>query len=170
MISLVARNIIRLIFLVLFQVTILNYVALGGYINPYLYVMFILMLPFETPKWLLLISAFVLGISVDMFSDTAGIHAAACVFMAFARPGVLNLVSSRQEYEPGIQPIIRDLGFKWFISYTLILVVIHHFLIFYLEVFSFREFFQTFFRAVLSIMFTMLLLILSQYVMYRPKK
>jgi rod shape-determining protein MreD len=170
MISLVARNIIRLIFLVLFQVTILNYVALGGYINPYLYVMFILMLPFETPKWLLLLSAFVLGISVDMFSDTAGIHAAACVFMAFARPGVLNLVSSRQEYEQGIQPIIRDLGFKWFISYTLILVVIHHILIFYLEVFSFREFFQTFFRAVLSIMFTMLLLILSQYVMYRPKK
>jgi rod shape-determining protein MreD len=170
MISLVTRNIIRLIFLVLFQVTILNYVALGGYINPYLYVMFILMLPFETPKWLLLISAFVLGISVDMFSDTAGIHAAACVFMAFARPGVLNLVSSRQEYEPGIQPIIRDLGFKWFISYTLILVVIHHILLFYLEVFSFREFFQTFFRAFLSIIFTMLLLILSQYVMYRPKK
>lgn len=170
MISLVTRNIIRLIFLVLFQVTILNYVALGGYVNPYLYVMFILMLPFETPKWLLLISAFALGISVDMFSDTAGIHAAACVFMAFARPGVLNLVSSRQEYEPGIQPIIRDLGFKWFLSYSLILVVIHHILIFYLEVFSFREFFQTFFRAVLSIVFTMLLLILSQYVMYRPKK
>jgi len=170
MISLVTRNIIRMIFLVLFQVIILNNVALGGFINPYLYVMFILMLPFETPKWLLLISAFVLGISLDLFSDTAGIHAAACVFMAFARPGVLNLVSSRQEYELGIQPIIRDLGFKWFLSYALILVVIHHILLFYLEVFSFREFFQTFFRALLSIVFTMLLLVLSQYVMYRPKK
>lgn len=170
MISLITRNIIRLVFLVIFQVVVLNNVALGGFINPYLYVMFILMLPFETPKWLLLISAFVLGISVDMFSDTAGIHAAACVFMAFARPGVLNLVSSRQEYELGIQPIIRDLGFKWFLSYSLILVFIHHILIFYLEVFSFREFFQTFFRTLLSILFTMLLLILSQYVMYRPKK
>jgi rod shape-determining protein MreD len=169
-INLVTRNIIRLIFLVIFQVAILNNIALGGYINPYLYVMFILMLPFETPKWLLLISAFVLGISVDLFSDTAGIHAAACVFMAFARPGVLSIVSSRQDYELGIQPIIRDLGFKWFLSYSLILVVMHHIILFYLEVFSFHEFFQTFFRAFLSILFTMLLLILSQYVIYRPKK
>jgi hypothetical protein len=105
-----------------------------------------------------------------MFSDTMGIHAAACVFMAFCRPAVLNLVSSRQDYEPGFQPTIRDFGFKWFFSYSLILVIAHHILLFYLEVFSFSEFFQTLLRAVLSIIFTMLLLILSQYVMYRPKK
>ncbi len=170
MVNLIIRNIIRFIFLVLFQVAILNNIQLGGYINPYLYVLFILMLPFETPKWLLLISAFILGISVDMFSDTTGIHAAACVFMAFCRPGVLDLVSSRLDYELGIQPIIRDLGFKWFFSYSLILVVAHHILLFFLEVFSFSEFFHTLFRAVLSIIFTMMLLVLSQYIMYRPKK
>jgi len=170
MINQITRNIIRLVFLVFFQVAILNNIQLGGYINPFLYVLFILMLPFETPKWLLLISSFLLGISVDMFSDTMGIHAAACVFMAFCRPAVLNLVSSRQDYEPGFQPTIRDFGFKWFFSYSLILVIAHHILLFYLEVFSFSEFFQTLLRAVLSIIFTMLLLILSQYVMYRPKK
>jgi len=170
MINLVSRNIIRMIFLVIFQVAILNNIQLGGYINPYLYVLFILMLPFETPKWLLLVSAFLMGISVDMFSDTMGIHTAACVFMAYCRPGILSVVSSRQEYEPGIQPTIRDLGFKWFFSYSLILVIIHHILLFYLEVFSFSEFFQTLLRVGFSIIFTMLLLILSQYVMYRPKK
>lgn len=170
MINIVSRNIIRFIFLVLFQVFILNNINLGGYINPYFYVFFILLLPFETPKWLLLMSSFLLGLSVDMFSDTAGLHAAACVLMAFCRPYILGVVSSRQEYELGIQPIIRDLGFNWFFSYSLVLVSIHHLLLFYLEVFGFGEFFQTFLRALLSIAFTMLLLILSQYLMYRPKK
>lgn len=170
MINMVSRNIIRFIFLVLFQVFILNNINLGGYINPYFYVFFILLLPFETPKWLLLMSSFLLGLSVDMFSDTAGLNAAACVFMAFCRPYILGVVSSRQEYEPGIQPIIRDLGFNWFFSYALILVSIHHLLLFYLEVFSFSEFFHTFLRTFLSIAFTMLLLILSQYILYRPKK
>lgn len=159
-----------MIFLVFFQVVILNNIQLGGYINPYFYVLFILLLPFETPKWLLLISAFVLGLSVDMFSDTIGLHAAASVFMAYCRPGVLKIVSSRQEYEPGIQPIIRDLGFKWFFSYSLILVSVHHVILFYLEIFGFSEFFHTLLRIAPSIIFTMLLLILSQYVMYRHKK
>lgn len=170
MINLVTRNIIRFIFLLFFQVLILNNINLGGYINPYLYVMFILMLPFETPKGLLLISSFLLGLFVDMFSDTAGLHAAACTLMAFSRPLILGTVSSRQEYELGIHPIIRDLGFKWFFSYSLVLVTIHHLLLFYLEVFSFHESFHTLIRALLSIAFTMLLLVLSQYLMYRPKK
>lgn len=159
-----------MIFLVFFQVVILNNIQLGGYINPYFYVLFILLLPFETPKWLLLISAFVLGLLVDMFSDTIGLHAAACVLMAYCRPGVLRIVSPRQEYEPGIRPIIRDLGVKWFFNYSLILVSTHHILLFFLEVFSFSDFFHTLLRTILSIMFTILLLILSQYIMYKREK
>ena len=159
-----------MLFLVLFQVAILNNIEFGGYVNPYFYIVFILLLPFETPKWLLLVSAFILGLLVDMFSDTVGLHAAACVLMAYCRPWVLSAVSSKQEYELGIQPIIRDLGFRWFFSYALILVIIHHLLLFYLEVFGFSEFSQTLMRASFSIIFTMLLIILSQYIMYRPKK
>ncbi|MGD0709891.1 MAG: hypothetical protein ABR968_01790 [Bacteroidales bacterium] len=170
MIRLLNRNIFRLLFLVFFQVAILNKIELGGIINPYLYVLFILLLPFETPKWLLLVVAFVCGLLVDMFSETAGLHSAACVLMAFCRPGILKIISSKQDYEAGMRPIIHDLGFKWFFSYSLLLVVIHHFLLFYLEVFSFYEFFQTFFRMLLSIIFTLALIILSQYIMYRPNK
>jgi len=170
MIKLISRNIFRLLFLVFFQVSILNKVELGGIINPYLYIMFILLLPFETPKWLLLVAAFVCGLMIDMFSETAGLHAAACVLMAFCRPGILKVISSKQDYEAGMRPIIQDLGFNWFFSYSLVLVAIHHFLLFYLEVFSFHEFFQTFLRMLLSIIFTMALIILSQYIMYRPKK
>jgi rod shape-determining protein MreD len=169
-INVVTRNIIRFLFLIFFQVLILDNIRIAGYVNPYLYVLFILMLPFETPKWLLLISAFFLGFFVDMFSGTGGIHAAACVFMAFIRPNILKMVSARQDYEPGTQPIIRDLGFRWFFSYSMVMVSMHHFILFYIEAFSFNEFFQTFFRTVLSIIFTLFLLILSQYIMYRQKK
>ncbi|MFZ4059415.1 MAG: rod shape-determining protein MreD, partial [Ferruginibacter sp.] len=72
------RNISRFFLLILLQVLVFNNMHLNGYINPYVYVLFILLLPFETPQWLLLISAFLLGFGVDLFSDTMGMHTAAC--------------------------------------------------------------------------------------------
>jgi len=164
------RNIVRFLLLLFFQIAILNNIHLGGFINPYLYILFILLLPFETPKWLLLIASFAIGISVDMFSDTTGIHAAACVFMAFCRPAVINFVSSNQGYEPGIKPIIRDLGFNWFFIYSLLLVLAHHLVLFFLEVFSLSEFFYTLYRVILSTIFTLIIIIISQYIIYRKKK
>ena len=67
MINLYVRNIGRFIVLVLFQVLVLNNIQFSGYVNPFMYVLFILLLPFETPRWLLLLSGFLLGLSVDIF-------------------------------------------------------------------------------------------------------
>lgn len=170
MINLVLKNSIRFVFLVFLQVIILDNVRISGYINPYLYVMFILMLPFETPKWALLVVSFLLGFFVDLFSGTGGIHASACVFIAFLRPNVIKMVSARQDYEPGTRPLLRDLGFKWFFSYALVLVLAHHMVLFYMEVFSFSEFFMTFFRAMLSAVFTLTLIIISQYLIHKKNK
>jgi len=83
MINPVTRNILRMFILILFQVFVLNNIQVSGYINPYMYVLFILLLPFETPRWLLLISGFAIGISIDLFANTPGMHASATVFMAF---------------------------------------------------------------------------------------
>ena len=164
------KNIIRFFVLILVQVFILNNIRLGGYINPYLYVYFILLLPFETPKWLLLLSAFFLGLGVDFFSDTMGMHAAASVLMAFSRPLVLKSISSRREYEQGIKPSISDLGFRWFFTYSLILISIHHLLYFYLEVFRTTEFLSTLYRTLISVVFTILLVILTQVLFYKKNK
>jgi hypothetical protein len=164
------KNIIRFIFLVLFQVMILNHINLSGFINPYLYVYFILLLPFITPKWLLLVSAFLIGISVDFFSNTMGINAAASVMMAFARPFVIKAISTGTEYEIGERPSLKNQDIKWFVYYCLILILIHHFVLFYLEVFRFREFFTTFIRVILSSAFTFLLVMLSEYLFYRRQK
>jgi rod shape-determining protein MreD len=164
-------NIIRFIILVLFQVFILNNIEINGYINPYFYVYFILLLPFETPKWLLLTSAFIIGLSIDVFSNSLGINSAACVLIAFLRPGLINVLTSKREFETGIKPGIRDLGFVWFFNYSIILVFIHHFALFFLEAFSFHNFWFTFYQVLASSGLSILLIIFSQYLFsYRIKK
>jgi len=160
----------RFVILTLLQVFVLNKVQLSGYINPYLYVLFILILPFETPKWLILILALIQGLTIDMFVQTPGMHAAACVLMAFLRPYVIGTISSKKEYEPGIQPSIQDLGFSWFISYAGILTLAHHIVLFFVEVFHFGEFFITLQRIVFSTAVSLLIIILSQYVFYKTPK
>ncbi len=169
MLNAIIRNIIRFIILVLVQVLIINNIELGRFINPFIYVLFIIILPFETPKWLLLISAFILGITIDMFSDTAGMHAAASVLMAYVRPGVLKLFSPREGYEIGTDPTIQYLGVPWFLSYSGILILLHHFVLFYIEIFRMSEFFSTFLRVIISSVFTLLLVVTSQYLFYRKK-
>ena len=116
------RNVIRFIVLVLIQIFILNNINFRGYLDPYLYVLFILLLPFDTPKWLLLLSAFLIGFFVDLFSHSLGMNAAASVFMAFMRPAILQLLSPGREYDPDIQPGIS--GFGAFGTYTLVCIII----------------------------------------------
>lgn len=152
------------------QVLIIKDIDLGRFINPFIYILFLIILPFETPKWAILFIAFILGISIDMFYDTAGFHAAACVFVGYIRPGILKLFSPRDGYESGTQPTIQYLGIPWFLSYAGILIVAHHLVLFYLEVFRFSEFFSTFFRAIISSLFTMILIVAIQYLFNRKKE
>ncbi|MBN1340312.1 MAG: rod shape-determining protein MreD [Bacteroidales bacterium] len=156
--------------LVLIQVLILDNINFGGFLVPYLYVYFILRLPFETRRWLLLFLAFAIGLTMDAFTGSSGIHAAASVLMAFTRPFVIRILSSRREYEPGIFPSIRDLGFRWFLSYSAFLIFVHHCFLFYIEVFRLSGFFITFRRVLLSVLFTLLLVAISEFLFLKPKK
>jgi len=163
------RITIRFVILVLLQVLVLNQIHFIGYVNPYLYVLFILLLPFETPGWLLLLLSFVLGLSVDIFSQTPGMHAAASVFAGFLRPSVIRLISSGKEIEPGDAPGIRDFGFGWFFMYSLIIVFSHHLLLGFIEIFRFSELLNTLMRVLVNTAVTMVLIIISQYLFYRKK-
>ena len=166
----VRKNIAFFIFLVLIQVSIFNNIQLSGYINPYIYVVFILMLPFETPKWLLLLSSFLLGLCIDFFTHTIGVHTAACTFMAFCRPGIISYLSSGKDIEPGMKPSIYDLGFRWFLSYSIILIFLHHLLLFYLEVFRFNEILLTLTRVIISTFVTLILVIIINYFFFKTKR
>jgi hypothetical protein len=158
---------LRFFFLVVLQLLVLNNVQWSGYLNPYLYVLFILLLPFETPNWLLIILSFLLGFTIDSFSNTWGMHSAACVLTGFIRPYFLKLISPRDGYDNAARPIIRDFGIEWVIKYSLILVFIHHFTLFYIEVFKFSLFFHTFLRVILSTLFTFTLVIISHFIIYK---
>lgn len=160
----------RFVFLIGLQVVLLNHIQWNGYVNPYVYVLFILLLPVEIPNWLLLIVAFVTGLTMDMFGSSGGIHAAATVFMAFARPGVLRLIAPRDGYESDMKLIPQVMGFKWFITYVGIMVLLHHLLCFYIEVFRFSEFFITFFKAVLNSAITVTLIVVGEYLFGQSKK
>ena len=146
MIVKVFNNLKRFLFLILLQVIVLNHVQWSGFVNPYIYILFILMLPMETPKWAVLLMGFATGLIIDMFGNTSGLHAAAATLLAFARPGVLKLIAPRDGYEPETTFTPQKLGINWFLAYVIILTVIHHFFYFYLEVFRFSEFFFTFFK------------------------
>jgi hypothetical protein len=104
---------------------------------------------------------------VDLFTQTPGMHAAATVFMAFLRPSVLEMSAPRDGYEAGTFPRLYYMGFQWFLRYTVILVLAHHFVLFYIEVFRFSEFFSTLLRVLLSSLFSVILIMLSQYFIYR---
>ena len=170
MIRLILQNSFRFIFLLLLQVIIFNNIGLFNMINPYVYVLFILLLPLETPLYLLMILSFIMGLSVDMFSNTGGIHAAASTLIGFMRPLVLLIITPRGGYEHQPVPNLKNMGIQWFLAYSITLVTIHHIVLFQIEVFRFNEFLITFTRSILSSIFTLLLILLSQYLTGSTKK
>lgn len=158
-----------LLFLIclVFQILIFNEMEISKFLNPSFYVLFILLLPFETPKWAQLILAFFLGLIVDAFLNTQGMNAAASTLMAFVRPGVLNLLSPREGYEAGTLPRIFYLGFVWFLKYSLILIFIHQLALYFIEAMSFNFLGMTLTVALTNTLLTAFFVIISQFIMFK---
>lgn len=157
-------HVIRFVGLVLFQILILDQLNLHGFLNPYIYPLFLLMLPLQMAPWIVLLLGFFLGISVDLFTNSMGMHTAASVLLAYLRPYALNLIIPSGGYEVDDKPTVTSLGFTWFFSYALALIFLHHLFFFYLEMFRFSHFFATLFKVFLSTIFSVSLIMLSQFV------
>lgn len=163
-------QIIRFVVLVLFQVLVINHIRLGGYVHPYIYLTFILLLPFSMPKWQLLVLGFVLGLTIDLFTGTPGLHAGATTLMAFSRPGVIKLVSGSLKFDNIQEPNLGQLDGMWFLRYVFCLVFIHHFALFFLESFSFRLIGQVLLRILLSVPVSIFLIMMILYIFKRDRK
>jgi len=163
MINSIIRYTIIFIVLILLQLLLFNNIQFSGFINPYVYIMFILLLPVEISPWLLLIISFFTGLTIDFFIGTPGLHASATVLSGFLRPYVLRLISPRDGYDPGATPSMEIYGFRWFLIYTLFIVLIHHFSLFYLEIFRFADFLRTLLRVLLSSVFSVTFILLAEY-------
>lgn len=152
--------------LILIQVLILNHIQFSGYVNPYIYLLFVLLLPLSTPRYVVLLLAFLIGLTVDIFSNSLGIHSFATVFAAFFRPYVIRLITNREE-DKSDYPGLKQNKFQWFISYVSIMVLIHHIVLFYIEIFTFANFLLTFTRTFFSSLFSIFVIVLSQYIVFR---
>lgn len=159
----VFRNIIRFVILVLVQVLVLDNIQFLGYINPYLYVFFILALPVRTPRWLSLVAAFILGLTIDAFSNTMGLHAFASVLIAFLRNPIIKLFTTIDE-GANPEPSFVSLGAWVYIRYATVLVLIHHIALFFLESFSFVDVGFLLVKILLSTLVTLLLIFAIQLV------
>lgn len=152
--------------LVLVQVLIFNQVQFSGFFNPYAYLLFIILLPLSTPRYLILILAFLLGLIIDIFSNSLGVHSAATVFAAYARPLVIRVISNREDDKSDF-PGLHQNKLIWFVNYVIIMVLLHHAVLFYLEVFTFTNFFNTLYRVVLSSLFSIIIIVLSQFLVFK---
>ncbi|MBD78799.1 MAG: rod shape-determining protein MreD [Crocinitomicaceae bacterium] len=161
---------IRMVFFVLLQGLILNNVDLFGFVTPYLYVLVILLFPIEANPSLVLGLSFMLGMGVDMFSHTWGMHASASVFLAFARPYLLSLMAPRDGFPSGTPPDMSHMGINWFLVYALIMITCHHLFLFFVEVFRVSEFFYTLGRALASVAFTYLLVLIAQFLTFKQRR
>jgi len=154
----ILQNIFRFIILVLFQVLVLNNIQFLGYINPYIYILFILSLPYQTPRWLTLILGFGLGLTIDTFSNTMGMHAFAVVMVAFLRTGIIKLFTAIEEGN-NPTPSFHTFGVSAYIKYVVAMVLIHHATLFFLEAFTFSNFWIMSFKILLSSLLTILLIL-----------
>jgi rod shape-determining protein MreD len=163
-------NLVRFIVLVFIQVFLLKNITLYNLSTPYLYILFILLLPFETPNLLLFVLAFIMGLTIDAFYDTPGLNAAACVLMALVRILFISITVQKDGFDNEPEPTLSIMGFRWFFTYVLVLTLFHHFFLFNLEAFSFSELRYTLSRVLLSSVFTVFLILISGLLFFRRKE
>lgn len=168
MINSISRFVLTYILLVALQILLFNNIQFSGYVNPYVYILLILLLPFNIQPWLLLLFSFGTGLIIDIFTGSPGMHSSATVLAGFVRPFVLRIISPRDGYDTGSAPSMLTFGFTWFFTYTLLMVLIHHTALFYLEVFRLTDFFRTLLRVILGSAFSITFILLIEY--YRRGK
>lgn len=169
MTKLLIYNTARFIILLFLQIALLKNIGYYNIATPFPYILFILLLPINTPNLLLYVIAFLTGITVDAFYNTIGIHAAACVALAFFRIFYLNITLEVDQRESTLTPSWAVMKLKWYGPYILIATVIHHFVLFLLEVFAFTNILETLYSVVLSSLFTVTIIFVISLLTYTRK-
>lgn len=158
-------NSARFILLLFFQIILFDQIGFLKYINPYPYILFILLYPVNGNKSGLILASFLLGLLMDMFSDSGGVHAASCITLAYFRPAFFKF-SFGLSYEYQTVKINDRLTPERF-SFLLISILTHHLVLFILEIFKFSFVFDILLRTLLSSLFTLLLCIIIIY-LFKP--
>ena len=138
--SAVIMSFVRFFLLLAAQIIIFNNIDLFGYINPFPYILFIILFPVNGNKQLLIITSFLLGITMDLFSNSGGVHAASCLTLAYARPYIFKF-SFGLSYEYQTIRIADKLSVDRF-TFIMSAIVFHHLILFSLELYRIDLFFE----------------------------
>ena len=136
----------------------------------FFYLGFLLFLPLDTPIVVQLLLGFGMGLTMDIFYDTGGLHAAAALVLAYLRPWVLRVLTPRDGYDAADTVNIHQMGAQWFGVYLGLLVLLHHTVFFVLELGSFRHFGLTLGKIIVSSMFTGLTLLILQLLFFPVRR
>ncbi len=165
-------HIIRFVSLVLIQVLILQGIRLGDgvlhHVNFIIYPLFIIMLPHNTPKWALVLLGFTLGLSVDLFYGTVGVHASAGTFIGWIRPIVLSFLAPKGGYVETHSPNRYRMGFSSYMQYASIMMALHLIFYFSMDYFSVVFFQEIAIRTLLSLPVSLLMIVVHSLLM-NPK-
>ncbi len=154
----------------LIQGLIINNIALSVYIYPMVYVIVIMMLPFETNLLLGMGIALLMGIGLDTLSDTFGLHTSAALFLAYIRPFILKVLKPRDGYESNKLPTVHDMGYTWFLAYAFVCLLLHHAWFFAFEIWRFDLMGLLVLKVILSSLVSFILVFIFQFLFYKPSK
>jgi len=170
--SSLVKNIVRFVFFILVQVFVLNSIPpLHHLVNPYIYFLFILWLPFKMGRRTLMVLALTLGLCLDFFTKTPGLHAAPCVLIAYLRPFVINLLIPHEGADTNFQePSFRSMGFAPYITYAAVLTLLHHTFLFFLEALQFAGFVYFIVKTLLSVAISLLILLIVEFLFERKQR
>ncbi|MGN0002120.1 MAG: rod shape-determining protein MreD [Sphingobacterium composti] len=162
-------NIIRFLVLLVVQVAVLKNIGYYNLAVAFPYILIILLLPIGLSNLTLFVLAFLTGLSIDAFYDSMGIHAAACVALVYFRIFFHKITIELDEQASFNTPSWGNMGFKWYGTYILLSILIHHSVLFFVEIFSFHNIIQTLLSIALSSMFTLILIFVISLLTYHKK-
>ncbi len=169
MISQIPVNLFRLLLLLLVQILIFSHINFSSFINPYIFPLFILLLPFETPRWLLMLIGFSAGLALDFFLGSVGMHAAACLLIAYLRPLLINVITPKgTEFE--ISPNVYAQGIAWFVVYLGFTMFIYLTFYFLVEAATFLNFFLLLVKIFLSVLVSVTFMLIFLFLFSARKK
>lgn len=157
----VLKYIIWFVCLILLQEFLFNNIQFVNFLSPYVYIFLVLILPLNMHPSYIMLAAFALGLSVDIFSGgILGAHAAACTLIAYCRNFVIRISIPKGEYENLSAVTAMQIKLKSFVLYAFILVFLHHTALFLLEIFSLQNFIFTLLRISVSSLLSTIFIIL----------
>lgn len=162
-------NVVRFLILIFLQVALLKNIGYYNIASAFPYILIIFLLPIDIPNFFLFLLAFLTGLTVDAFYDSVGVHAAACVALSWFRIFFHTITLEVEDQGSFNTPNWANMKFKWFITYIILGTLIHHIVLFFVEVFSFQNILYTFGSIFLSSIFTIIVIFIISLLTYSGK-